>query len=101
MNEQTCLAKSTGQPVNEPKRASPARYSHSGDHFTTGTYDEAAGVFTPFDESFGLDQPAMYDSATCFYASKVRRPRRAPTTTTSNVRLWWRGTSHRLSTAEG
>ena len=48
-----------------------SKYSSGGDHFTTGTYDEDAGTFTPFDESFGLGQPAMYDTATCFYASKT------------------------------
>jgi hypothetical protein len=37
-----------------------SKYSDSGDHYTTGTYDEAAGTFTPFDDfKTALDQPAM------------------------------------------
>lgn len=37
-----------------------SKYSKSGDFFTTGTYDEAAGTFAPFDDfATALDQPAM------------------------------------------
>jgi len=37
-----------------------SKYSLNGDHFTTGTYDEAAGTFAPFEDfKTALGQPAM------------------------------------------
>ena len=50
-----------------------SKYSDAGDHYTTGTYDEAAAAFTPFPDfaSEELAQPAMYDTNAEFYASKT------------------------------
>mmetsp|Transcript_12865 Transcript_12865/g.26257 ORF Transcript_12865/g.26257 Transcript_12865/m.26257 type:complete len:461 (-) Transcript_12865:94-1476(-) len=43
-----------------------SKYSNNGDHWYTGTYDEAKGVFTPFDV-----KDRMYDENAAFYASKT------------------------------
>jgi hypothetical protein len=44
-----------------------------GDWYTTGTYDEAAALFTPFDDfKTALGQPAMYDTNEKFYVSSIQ-----------------------------
>ncbi|GMI48165.1 hypothetical protein TrCOL_g12610 [Triparma columacea] len=43
-----------------------SKFSNTGDHWYTGTYDEDTGVFTPFDT-----EDRMYDQNQQFYASKT------------------------------
>jgi hypothetical protein len=47
-----------------------SKFSQGGDWYTTGSYDEPAGTFSPFADFKSLGQPAMYDTNQNFYVSK-------------------------------